>query len=123
MSTNDLSRSATDHRKHYNSVRAQQGRVFVDDDHNENERLHIEHDRRSLVDIIGPAGTPDGGFLIANPRITGGFIDFDIDPGSFYLGGFRLELEADRKSTRLNSSHLGISYAVFCLNKKKNHRT
>src|ERR1035438_3550214 len=26
----------------------------------------------------------------------------------------------DRKSTRLNSSHLGISYAVFCLKKKKN---
>src|ERR1039458_10483275 len=29
----------------------------------------------------------------------------------------------DRKSTRLNSSHLGISYAVFCLKKKKNENT
>src|SRR5262245_65396553 len=29
----------------------------------------------------------------------------------------------DRKSTRLNSSHLGISYAVFCLKKKKNIKT
>src|SRR5258705_2702089 len=29
---------------------------------------------------------------------------------------------ADRKSTRLNSSHLGISYAVFCLKKKKHTR-
>src|SRR5205814_8016229 len=29
----------------------------------------------------------------------------------------------DRKSTRLNSSHLGISYAVFCLKKKKNRPT
>src|SRR5947199_6382417 len=29
----------------------------------------------------------------------------------------------DRKSTRLNSSHLGISYAVFCLKKKKQNRT
>src|SRR5256885_8712138 len=28
--------------------------------------------------------------------------------------------EEDRKSTRLNSSHLVISYAVFCLKKKKN---
>src|SRR5947199_7856013 len=28
----------------------------------------------------------------------------------------------DRKSTRLNSSHLGISYAVFCLKKKKTTR-
>src|SRR5437899_7438541 len=29
----------------------------------------------------------------------------------------------DRKSTRLNSSHLGISYAVFCLKKKKKTNT
>src|SRR5207249_11591775 len=29
------------------------------------------------------------------------------------------DLEADRKSTRLNSSHVSISYAVFCLKKKK----
>src|SRR5437899_10184368 len=34
--------------------------------------------------------------------------------------GRRTEVSAtDRKSTRLNSSHLGISYAVFCLKKKK----
>src|SRR3989442_10713577 len=30
------------------------------------------------------------------------------------------EAPADRKSTRLNSSHVRISYAVFCLKKKKN---
>src|SRR3712207_7245405 len=30
------------------------------------------------------------------------------------------DLELDRKSTRLNSSHANISYAVFCLKKKKN---
>src|SRR5256885_17197451 len=30
------------------------------------------------------------------------------------------ETDRDRKSTRLNSSHLVISYAVFCLKKKKN---
>src|SRR5438445_3765947 len=30
-------------------------------------------------------------------------------------------LAGDRKSTRLNSSHANISYAVFCLKKKKNH--
>src|SRR5256885_3758892 len=36
-------------------------------------------------------------------------------------GGFAPNLESneDRKSTRLNSSHLVISYAVFCLKKKK----
>src|SRR5437899_4957440 len=36
------------------------------------------------------------------------------EPRSQLLPGDRL----DRKSTRLNSSHLGISYAVFCLKKK-----
>src|SRR5262245_63099910 len=33
-----------------------------------------------------------------------------------------LDYIADRKSTRLNSSHLGISYAVFCLKKKKQQK-
>src|SRR2546426_6724734 len=33
------------------------------------------------------------------------------------------ELRRDRKSTRLNSSHLVISYAVFCLKKKKNQHS
>src|SRR2546430_7653720 len=33
-----------------------------------------------------------------------------------------LEKELDRKSTRLNSSHSQISYAVFCLKKKKKKR-
>src|ERR1035438_2888107 len=32
---------------------------------------------------------------------------------------YNVRIMADRKSTRLNSSHLGISYAVFCLKKKK----
>src|SRR5947199_955539 len=36
------------------------------------------------------------------------------------VGVFGAEVFGDRKSTRLNSSHLGISYAVFCLKKKKN---
>src|SRR3712207_7670197 len=37
---------------------------------------------------------------------------------------FHLELrKLDRKSTRLNSSHANISYAVFCLKKKKHKQT
>src|SRR5256885_5648495 len=36
-----------------------------------------------------------------------------------YMPVFALEKTLDRKSTRLNSSHLVISYAVFCLKKKK----
>src|SRR5690554_7600239 len=35
------------------------------------------------------------------------------------LGLLDLDAHGDRKSTRLNSSHVRISYAVFCLKKKK----
>src|SRR3712207_8220269 len=35
------------------------------------------------------------------------------------LGGLVVVVLLDRKSTRLNSSHANISYAVFCLKKKK----
>src|SRR5438045_5481248 len=40
-------------------------------------------------------------------------------------GGRAVQAVKDRKSTRLNSSHLGISYAVFCLKKKNklNHHS
>src|SRR5256885_6223683 len=37
--------------------------------------------------------------------------------------GRDLGAQGDRKSTRLNSSHLVISYAVFCLKKKKNEKS
>src|SRR3712207_7424265 len=37
------------------------------------------------------------------------------------LGAVNVEVVEDRKSTRLNSSHANISYAVFCLKKKKNN--
>src|SRR3712207_8845601 len=46
------------------------------------------------------------------------------DPANCYMGLEEDDMEtavhdADRKSTRLNSSHANISYAVFCLKKKK----
>src|SRR3712207_7283693 len=57
----------------------------------------------------GPGGgLPDRG---AAPR---------PDPPAGHAGGGRAD--RDRKSTRLNSSHANISYAVFCLKKKKRPR-
>src|SRR5256885_8127236 len=49
-------------------------------------------------------------------RVVGQHADHGplVDPA-----GVRQVDERDRKSTRLNSSHLVISYAVFCLKKKK----
>src|SRR3712207_8970891 len=45
-----------------------------------------------------------------------GAYDLGMGPGALLVG------VPDRKSTRLNSSHANISYAVFCLKKKKNKR-
>src|SRR5260221_6435940 len=42
-------------------------------------------------------------------------------PGNFSSCS-RMPIIRDRKSTRLNSSHTVISYAVFCLKKKKKHQ-
>src|SRR3712207_7925333 len=44
------------------------------------------------------------------------------DPGGADAGHRGSAAGVDRKSTRLNSSHANISYAVFCLKKKKKRR-
>src|SRR5690554_7554903 len=46
-------------------------------------------------------------------------INHQLGDDDFHLERYAALLEADRKSTRLNSSHVRISYAVFCLKKKK----
>src|SRR3712207_7048475 len=52
------------------------------------------------------------GFKAVDPSFAGGHHHVDD-----------LLALADRKSTRLNSSHANISYAVFCLKKNKTHAT
>src|SRR3712207_6955064 len=42
----------------------------------------------------------------------------DMPAAAYEASGRRLATRGDRKSTRLNSSHANISYAVFCLKKK-----
>src|SRR3712207_7586647 len=61
--------------------------------------------------------SPDdfAGYWNAAQAIAG--IQVAVGANSPFLFGKRLV--ADRKSTRLNSSHANISYAVFCLKKKK----
>src|SRR5439155_25521768 len=47
-----------------------------------------------------------------------GFVSVRSDAGEVETAGGKT-FRGDRKSTRLNSSHVAISYAVFCLKKKK----
>jgi hypothetical protein len=88
----DISRDATDQRKHYDRVQMQQGRVLTDDDFNEAERLDAEDARRVRVDVIGPAGSPDDGFRL---KQVGG--ELTLSAGTFYVGGLRLEMESDER--------------------------
>src|SRR3989454_7002663 len=74
---------------------------------------------RLLPQAAGPTGTncQHDGFARAQTTVLS---ETRHGAGLTLLRVLRRGLELDRKSTRLNSSHLVISYAVFCLKKKKN---
>ena len=86
----DLTRYLFQPGKRYSGVLQQQGRVTLDSDFNERRAIDDDDLRQTLIDVICAKGSPDDGFRIANPRSTNGMVDFDISPGSFYLGGLRL---------------------------------
>src|SRR2546430_13420068 len=83
---------------------------------------------RSWVRFGGP-GNQNFRSFIARAGITSwddeGLTDFDrpLDPPAFAAEARRRIEALDRKSTRLNSSHSQISYAVFCLKKKRSQLT
>src|SRR5256885_7641388 len=67
---------------------------------------------------------------IQDPELQVSFAELGIDGHGLLQQRFGLfqaclilRSAVDRKSTRLNSSHLVISYAVFCLKKKKKYQT
>src|SRR5437899_4737561 len=55
------------------------------------------------------------------PNVVPGLVKHSIELRD--LSPEKIDGVLDRKSTRLNSSHLGISYAVFCLKKKNKSAT
>src|SRR2546430_16762204 len=62
-----------------------------------------------FINVVYGEGGPIGDAVLASPHLAG--IHFTGSTG-----------QIDRKSTRLNSSHSQISYAVFCLKKKNKHK-
>src|SRR5690606_41307032 len=70
-------------------------------------------DRGRLIDVVGRGrGAVRVDVVHVLGRGTGAL--------QGHVHGANRTLPTDRKSTRLNSSHVKISYAVFCLKKKKN---
>src|SRR2546430_7733037 len=69
--------------------------------------------RRAVHDLL-PQQVRDGDFRRGNEKQV-------VRLGA--VGVVREPRQLDRKSTRLNSSHSQISYAVFCLKKKKKYRS
>src|SRR5207249_6492142 len=75
---------------------------------------------RTAVGEINVAKKMQEAIAIIGGEGSGGVILPSVHMGRDSLVGVALCLGAlDRKSTRLNSSHVSISYAVFCLKKKK----
>src|SRR3712207_9532200 len=74
------------------------------------------HDALPIFQIVGPVEgePPHVGRLDADRRPAGTAVE--TAEGALLVPC----LQKDRKSTRLNSSHANISYAVFCLKKKTN---
>src|SRR5699024_11957445 len=74
---------------------------------------------RSPTRTVIHHGLHDANVVDESGRSVAGGIDVKT---AYASRGSRTARSQDRKSTRLNSSHVSISYAVFCLNKKKRKR-
>src|SRR3712207_8377587 len=89
------------------------------------EQDHLGHLNSSLhrtaslgTSIAAPKGQ-DIVQLLRTPYTRGSQNTSSAHSSEQKEGSEPLAIRADRKSTRLNSSHANISYAVFCLKKKK----
>src|SRR3712207_8739263 len=81
-------------------------------------RRAIQHSQESLRALAKRYGVNQK--TVAKWRKRTSHADLPTGPREPRSTVLSIEQEADRKSTRLNSSHANISYAVFCL-KKQNH--
>src|SRR3712207_7042190 len=84
---------------------------------------------RTPIVVINKIDRPGADPLRVHDEVLGLFIELEADEAQLdapvvYASAREgvATMSLDRKSTRLNSSHANISYAVFCLKKKKNNK-
>src|SRR5438445_5110980 len=75
--------------------------------------------QESALRLIPPRGEDDRLVILRSASVIEVSSEIKLDSESSFIETTRAEIHRDRKSTRLNSSHANISYAVFCLKKKK----
>jgi hypothetical protein len=85
----DVARLSFERARFYRGVAPQQGRVSLEAEQNEQRVIDSEERRKELLDIVGPAGTPDDGYLVT----AGQGFDLTVGPGTMYVGGWRVELD------------------------------
>src|SRR3712207_7326059 len=74
---------------------------------------------RSAVRLLGHHVVDDGQQLVLPEELLGDLADHVLERLAHGALDLAEEVLEDRKSTRLNSSHANISYAVFCLKKTR----
>src|SRR5690348_5028763 len=91
--------------------------------------MALERKASTVTAILGPVQVTDvvknGRFIMNQPVDADKMITYIAPdyPGMNTDSGLTKSASLDRKSTRLNSSHPSISYAVFCLKKKKKNKS
>src|SRR5258705_9050103 len=97
-------------------------------------KINRDHFANGLAQVLNVVGSKAAMPILSNVLIEAEKDSISLTTTNLDLGirckikvrgrqGNAVLFRLDRKSTRLNSSHLGISYAVFCLKKKKNKNT
>src|SRR5437868_12694688 len=86
-------------------------------------RIDVDYSRDGIVNAMAELIKANGAWpCYIRPIVFRGYGEMGVNPFNSPTEVYIVNYEwGDRKSTRLNSSHVSISYAVFCLKKKKSN--
>src|ERR1700678_2812327 len=85
----DRARVSFEPSRQWRAVIAQQGRVSLEADINEQVAIDASRDQLTTLELVGPCASPDGGYQVS----TASAGDLSVSAGTLYLGGQRLRLE------------------------------